>query len=71
MNITTYQANAKVFQSIEVDSLLEISKKKSNKSNQLNDNKDRSFKTLKKSISFVLLQWQLDEINDSVQIPVI
>lgn len=69
--MATRQANAKASQSIKINGLLEIPKEESNNSKQSNNNKFGSFKTLEESISFILRQQQLDNINDLVQIPAI
>lgn len=61
-----HQANAELFQSIKVNDLLEIPEEDPNNSKQLDDNKFGFFKTLKKSISLILQQQQLDDINNLI-----
>lgn len=48
-----------------------MTKKNPNNGDQLDDNKFVSFKILKKSIFLILKQWQLDDINNFIQIPTI
>lgn len=69
--MATQQANAQTSQSIEINGLLEMSEEKSNNYEQSDENKFGFLKTLKKSISLILWQWHLDNINDLVQIAVI
>lgn len=66
LDINICQVNIEVFQLIKINSLLKILEEKFNNSDQLDNNKYRFFKTLKKSIFLVLQQWQLNDINNLV-----
>lgn len=48
-----------------------MSKREFDNSEQSDDNKFGSVKTLEELISLILQYWQFDDINNSVQIPAI
>ena len=56
LDMAMHQANTELSQSIKLDSLLEMPEEEPNTSNQLDDDKFGSLRTLKGSISLILRQ---------------
>ena len=68
LDMATCQANAEVSQSMKIDDLLANPEVKADFGDLLNNNQIEILNTLKESVFFILQQWQIDDINDSVWI---